>query len=98
MQSLTSLDPKYIVHQGKRMEVIKLSHFQQNCASILENVTQTNRAIFISSHGKFIVKVLPVPPSEQNSWLGCMVGTGNILDDVIKPTNDKLFSVKPSDS
>ncbi len=67
------------------MKKIQLSYFQQQCDIILKTVNQTNKPVIITDKGKFLVKIVPVSTSEQNSWLGCMNGTGKIINDIISP-------------
>jgi len=42
----------------------------------------------ISDKGKFLVKIVPIPSPEPDSWLGCMRGKGKITGDIISPAED----------
>jgi hypothetical protein len=44
--------------------------------------------------GKLLVKIVPVSSPEQDSWLGCMNGTGKIVGDIVSPVeNPKIWEV-----
>ncbi len=70
------------------MEEIQLSNFQENCHTIIESVSRSNKSILITDKGKLLVKIVPIPSSEQDSWLGCMSGTGKIVSDIVSPVED----------
>jgi len=64
---------------------IQLSNFQKNFHTIIELVSRSDKPVLITDKGKSIVKIVPVLFSEQDSWLGCMNGTGRIIGDIISP-------------
>lgn len=70
------------------MKAIPLDDFQKNVAAILGDIKQTHQPVMISDHGTFLVRILPFLPTEENDWLGCMAGTGEITGDIISPTED----------
>ena len=70
------------------MEEIQLTNFQKNIDSIINAVIHSHRPVLISDKGKFLVKIVPLSYSEQESWLGCMRGTGEITGDIIAPAED----------
>jgi prevent-host-death family protein len=66
---------------------IAISVFKAKCLGILEEVRKTRRPIRVTRFGKPVAEV--VPPSLEKRpkrWLGCMVGTGEILGDIVGPT------------
>jgi prevent-host-death family protein len=68
------------------MEEIAVSKFKATCLSVLQRVQKTRKPILITRFGKPIAEV--VPPSPQHgraNWFGSMVGTGEILGDIIAP-------------
>lgn len=67
------------------MEEIQLFNFQKNVADIIESVIHSHKPVLISDKGKFLVKIIPLPDSENDSWLGCMKDTGKIVGDIISP-------------
>lgn len=71
------------------MEEIQLSNFQDNCHTIIESISRSNKSILITDKGKMLVKIVPVPSSKQGSWLGCMSGTGKIVGDIVSPVEDE---------
>jgi prevent-host-death family protein len=78
----------------EKMEEIQLSNFQKNCQTIIESVNRSHKSILITDKGKLLVKIVPVSSSEQDSWLGCMNGTGKIVGDIVSPVEDpKVWEV-----
>ena len=76
------------------MEKIQLANFQENCHRIIESVSRSNKSILITDKGKLLVKIAPVSSPEQDSWLGCMSGTGKITGDIVSPVEDaKVWDV-----
>ncbi len=72
------------------MNAISLTEFQQNCVTILESISQSHQPILIIDDDKVLAKVVPVFPSDLTTWLGCMVGTGQIIGDIVSPTSEEL--------
>ena len=72
----------------EKMEEIQLSNFQKNCRTIIESMSRSNKSILITDKGKLLVKIVPVSSLGQNSWLGCMNGTGGIVGDIVSPVED----------
>ncbi|MDM8525699.1 type II toxin-antitoxin system Phd/YefM family antitoxin [Desulfococcaceae bacterium HSG8] len=70
------------------MEEIQLSDFQNNFYNIIRSVSRSDKPVLIADKGKSLVKIVPVLPSEKNSWLGCMIGTGKIVGDIVSPAED----------
>jgi prevent-host-death family protein len=68
---------------------IAISVFKAKCLGILEEVRKTRKPIRVTRFGKPVADV--VPPSPQKATrrrLGCMVGTGVILGDIVGPTGN----------
>ncbi len=70
------------------MEVIQLSNFQYIVTGIIDSVISSHQSVLISDKGKFLVKIVPLSSPEQDSWLGCMRGTGKITGDIGSPAED----------
>jgi len=70
------------------MKEIQLSNFQKNIYSIIDTVIHSHQPVLISDKGKFLVKIVPLSYPEQDSWLGCMKGTGKITGDIVSPAED----------
>ena len=66
------------------MEQIQLSQLQENVRAIIAAVKRSDKSVLISDKGKLLVKIVPVSSSDQ-SWLGCMKGTGKIIGDIVSP-------------
>lgn len=68
------------------MEEIAISKFKATCLSVLEQVRKTKKPILVTRFGKPIAEIVPPSVSERPaSWLGSMVGTGEILGDIVSP-------------
>jgi prevent-host-death family protein len=69
------------------MEEIAISKFKATCLAVLENVRKTRKPVRITRFGKPVAEVVPPTPQKaKGSRLGCMVGTGEILGDIVGPT------------
>jgi prevent-host-death family protein len=69
------------------MKEIAISVFKAKCLGILEEVRKTRKPIRVTRFGKPVAEVVPPTPEERpKRWLGCMVGTGEILGDIVGPT------------
>jgi prevent-host-death family protein len=71
------------------MKEIAISEFKAKCLGILEEVRKTRKPIRITRFGKPVAEV--VPPSPQKATgrrLGCMVGTGKIVGDIVGPSGN----------
>lgn len=66
------------------MEQIQLSQLQENLRAIIVAVRRSEKPVLISDKGRPIAKIVPVSSAEQ-SWLGCMKGTGKIVGDIVSP-------------
>jgi len=72
------------------METIAISEFKARCLAILEKVRRTGRPITVTRRGDPIAEV--VPPSSahrEDNWLGCAIGSGHIVGDLIAPASDE---------
>lgn len=69
------------------MKEIAISVFKAKCLGILEEVRKTRKPIRVTRFGKPVAEVVPPTPDKpKTGWLGCMVGTGLILGDIVGPT------------
>jgi prevent-host-death family protein len=70
------------------MREIAISEFKAKCLGILEEVRKTRKPVRVTRFGKPVAEIVPTTPEAQpKSWLGCMVGTGEILGDIVGPTS-----------
>jgi antitoxin (DNA-binding transcriptional repressor) of toxin-antitoxin stability system len=69
------------------VEEMAVSKFKATCLSVLQRVHKTRKPILITRFGKPIAEVVPPPPPRPTNWFGSMVGTGEILGDIIAPAS-----------
>jgi prevent-host-death family protein len=66
------------------MKEIAISEFKAKCLGILEEVRKTRRPIRVTRFGKPVAEVIPPSPEKpKRRRLGCMVGTGRIVGDIV---------------
>lgn len=69
------------------MKEVAISEFKAKCLGILEEVRKTRRPIRVTRFGKPVAEVVPPSPEKgKGRRLGSMVGTGEILGDIVGPT------------
>ena len=69
------------------MKQIAISEFKAKCLGILEEVRKTRRPIRVTRFGKPVAEVVPPTPEKPHRRrLGTMVGTAEILGDIVGPT------------
>lgn len=72
------------------MEEIAISKFKATCLAVLERVRRTRKPVRVTKFGKPVAEVVPPQPMpRRKSWLGCLVGTGEILGDIVSPATDE---------
>jgi prevent-host-death family protein len=72
------------------MKEVAISVFKAKCLGILEEVRKTRKPIRVTRFGKPVAEV--VPPSSgttKGRRLGCMVGTGRIVGDIVGSISDE---------
>jgi len=71
------------------METIAISKFKATCLAVVKRVKRTGKPIRITKFGKPIAEIVPpTPDSPKKSWLGCGIGTGTIIGDIVGPVSD----------
>jgi prevent-host-death family protein len=69
------------------MKEIAISEFKAKCLGILEEVRKTRKPIRVTRFGQPVAEVGPPSPGKaEGRRLGTMVGTGEILGDIVGPT------------
>jgi prevent-host-death family protein len=69
------------------MKEVAISVFKAKCLGILEEVRKTRKPIRVTRFGKPVAEVVPPSPEKPTGRrLGSMVGTGEILGDIVGPT------------
>ena len=71
------------------MEEIPASKFKVTCLSVIERVRKTRKPIRVTRYGKPVAEIVPAsPPKRRKSLLGDLIGTGEILGDIISASAD----------
>ena len=71
---------------------IQAAEFKAKCLKLMDTVQKYGEEIIITKHGKPIAKLvaMKLPEKEKDdSWFGCMKGTGKIVGDIVGPTGEK---------
>jgi prevent-host-death family protein len=72
------------------MKEVAISEFKAKCLGILEEVRKTRTPIRVTRFGKPVAEVVPPTPQKaKGSRLGCMVGTGSIVGDIVGSISDE---------
>jgi len=72
------------------MKEVAISVFKAKCLGLIEEVRKTRRPIRITRLGKPVAEVIPPSPEKSTSRkLGCMMGTGRILGDIVGSISDE---------
>ena len=72
------------------MKEVAISVFKAKCLGILEEVRKTRRPIRVTRFGKPVAEVVPPSPAKPaRRRLGCMVGTGRIVGDIVGSISDE---------
>jgi prevent-host-death family protein len=71
------------------MKEVAISEFKAKCLGMIEEVRKTRKPIRLTRFGKPVAEVGPVPPQKtKGSRLGCMIGTGTIVGDIVGSISD----------
>jgi prevent-host-death family protein len=69
------------------MKEIGISEFRVKCSAILERVRKTRQPIRVTRFGVPLAEIVSLSPAKPTvRRLGCMVGTGRIVGDIVGPT------------
>ena len=72
------------------MKEVAISEFKAKCLGILEQVRKTRTPIRVTRFGKPVAEVIPASPAEGiGRRIGSMVGTGEIVGDIVGPTGSR---------
>lgn len=70
----------------ENMKEIAISEFKAKCLGILEEVRKTRKPIRVTRFGKPVAEVIPPSPDKPvGRRLGSMVGTMEIVGDIVGP-------------
>lgn len=70
------------------MNDVSISEFKAKCLGLIEQVHKTRQSLRITLHGRPVADVIPAGPDRRRKFLGDMVGTGEILGDIVSPVID----------
>ena len=69
------------------MKEVAISEFKAKCLGMLEEVRKTRKPIRVTRFGKPVAEVVPpTPEAKKGRVLGSMVGTAEILGDIVGST------------
>jgi prevent-host-death family protein len=69
------------------MKQIAVSEFKAKCLGLIEEVRKTRKPIRLTRFGKPVAELIPASPEKPTKRrLGTMVGTAEILGDIVGPT------------
>jgi prevent-host-death family protein len=72
------------------MKEVAISEFKAKCLGMLEEVRKTRKPIRVTRFGKPVAEIIPPSPEKPvGSRLGCMVGTGRIVGDIVGSISDE---------
>jgi len=70
------------------MKEIAISEFKAKCLGLIEQVHKTRQPLRITRHGRPVAEVIPAGPDRKRKFVGDMVGTIEILGDIVSPIID----------
>jgi prevent-host-death family protein len=72
------------------MKEVAISEFKAKCLGLIEEVRKTRKPIRVTRFGEPVAEVVPPSPQKaKGSRLGCMVGTGTIVGDIVGSISDE---------
>jgi prevent-host-death family protein len=70
------------------MEDVPISKFKAKCLGLIEQVHKTRQPLRITRHGIPVAEVVPAGPDRKRKFVGDMVGTAEIVGDIVSPIID----------
>ena len=70
------------------MQHVSISEFKAKCLGLIERVHKTRQPLRITRHGRPVAELIPAGPDRKRKFLGDMVGTGEIMGDIVSPVID----------
>ena len=70
------------------MRDVPISKFKAKCLGLIEQVNKTRQPLRITRHGIPVAEVIPAGPDRKRKFVGDMVGTIEILGDIVSPIID----------
>jgi prevent-host-death family protein len=70
------------------MRDVPISKFKAKCLGLIEQVNKTRQPLRITRHGIPVAEVIPAGPDRKRKFVGDMVGTAEIVGDIVSPIID----------
>jgi prevent-host-death family protein len=70
------------------MKSISVSEFKAKCLGLIEQVDKTRQPLRITRHGRPVAELIPAGPDRKRKFLGDMIGTAEIVGDIVSPIID----------
>jgi prevent-host-death family protein len=70
------------------MNDVSISEFKAKCLGLIERVHKTRQPLRITRHGRPVAEVIPAGPDRDRKFLGDMIGTAEIVGDIVSPVID----------
>lgn len=67
------------------MNDVSISEFKAKCLGLIEQVHKTRQPLRITRHGRPVAEVIPAGPEPKRQFVGDMVGSGEIVGDIVSP-------------
>ncbi len=75
---------------NRDMREISICDLRAECSRILDQVRKTRTPIRVTRFGEPLADIVPPSPRKRTrDRLGCMVGTGRIVGDIVGPVGTK---------
>jgi prevent-host-death family protein len=70
------------------MDHVSISEFKAKCLGLIEQVHKTRQPLRITRHGRPVAEVIPAGPDRKRKFLGDMLGSVEIIGDIVSPVID----------
>jgi len=70
------------------MKSIPVSEFKAKCLRLIEQVDKTRQPLRITRHGRPVAELIPAGPDRKRKFVGDMIGTAEIVGDIVAPIID----------
>ncbi len=64
-----------------------VSQFKATCLRVLQRVKRTGRPVVVTRFGQPVAEIVPPrAPRPNQSWIGCLKGSGRTVGDIVSPS------------
>ncbi len=67
---------------------IAAGQFKAQCLQLMDQVQQTHEEIVITKHGRPVAKLVPVEAAAEQSLLGHLQGSVQVVGDIVSPLDE----------